>query len=593
MEKKLIRLNILIAGFLLILIPSSCKKTLDLSPKSSFDEDFVFGTVENARSAVMAAYSRMSPLTGYGSRLSMMYPFDSDEMINGSGATITSDDNVSDLVKYNVSPANLALSPSFNMMYTGIEYANICIKHIPEMALYENGSDAQKRELRRLHGEALTLRAQYYLELIRNWGDVPAQFKPSIDMEDLFIPNTNRDSTYDHLLEDLALASDLVPWKGEEGVNLDERITKAAVKGMRARIALYRGGYSLRGNVMKRPENYRDFYTIAKDECWDIMQRTDIHNLHPHMQSLFKDVMCVYKVDPLGEMIFEVGMRKEFDSYLGYYNGPRFYVPGVEGQRGNNSVKGTPVYFYSFDPLDTRRDVTLAPYNMNIDNTKAGKILRDISSAKFRVDWIVPARTTITAYMGLNWPLLRLSDVLLMFAEADNELSEGAGPSADAITAFEKVRKRAFVGNEEHIGVTPTDYLGFFNAIVNERLLEFGGEGIRKYDLIRWNLLAEKLVETRAKYMQIINREAPYDQLPLHMFYKEGENEMVWGNSFYEPSPTTMAGYVKINWTASLTQLWAEGVGRWFEPNKSELKPFPQSARESNPKLEQNYGYPQ
>ncbi|MCH5682841.1 RagB/SusD family nutrient uptake outer membrane protein [Niabella sp. W65] len=54
---------------------------------------------------------------------------------------------------------------------------------------------------------------------------------------------------------------------------------------------------------------------------------------------------------------------------------------------------------------------------------------------------------------------------------------------------------------------------------MNERSFEFGGEGIRKYDLIRWNLLAEKITSVRSNYTKIMNREAPYNNLPQYLFF--------------------------------------------------------------------------
>ena len=66
----------------------------------------------------------------------------------------------------------------FRQLYRGVEKANLCIEQIPQMAQYNNGSEAEKKELKRLYGEALTLRAQYLFQLI-NWGDVPAPMIPA------------------------------------------------------------------------------------------------------------------------------------------------------------------------------------------------------------------------------------------------------------------------------------------------------------------------------------------------------------------------------------------------------------------------------
>jgi hypothetical protein len=97
----------------------------------------------------------------------------------------------------------------------------------------------------------------------------------------------DRDSIYDQLLEDLGVASTLVPWRTQ--VATDERITQGAVRGLRARIALYRGGFSLRRNrQMQRGSNHQAYYKIAKDECAAIMQSNQ-HDLNPSYESVFKN----------------------------------------------------------------------------------------------------------------------------------------------------------------------------------------------------------------------------------------------------------------------------------------------------------------
>lgn len=459
------------------------------------------------------------------------------------------------------------------------------------MALYSNGSEVEKQQLRRLYGEALTLRAQFYLELIRNWGDLPAIFEPAIDQSDLYLPKTDRDEIYNRLLDDLKTAAELVPWRNDAGVAIDERITKGAVKGLRARIALFRGGYSLRkaSQQMERKPDYLDFYKIARDECAEIMQHRDKHNLNPSFEDIFKNNIDAFKIEPNGEVMFEVALGKDISGRIGYYDGPRFYAPG-SAQLGNSSVRAVPVYFYAFDALDTRRDVTLAPYYNNADKTKAVQTMVNMTSGKFRADWWNPAPVSASQQTGINWPILRFSDVLLMFAEAENELNNG--PTDAARTAYEEVRRRGFKGNEGAIGVTPADKADFFNAIVNERYLEFGGEGIRKYDLVRWNLLASKISETRANYTKMLNKQAPYNNLPLSMYYKSASPDVIFSNSLYAPAPTaTPVGYTKVAWISSITAAWITNFAQYFKPNHSELLPLPQSVIESNPKLTQDYGY--
>jgi hypothetical protein len=310
------------------------------------------------------------------------------------------------------------------------------------------------------------------------------------------------------------------------------------------------------------------------------------HRLNPSFKSVFKDGLGARQADPSGETMWEVGMAggsSNFgDSKLGYYNGPRY------NNTGNSALQVLPSYFYSFDSLDLRRDVMCAPYNINSNMTLAPTGLAAMYDGKFRRDWN-PITTSAAQYFGTNWPVIRYADVLLMFAEADNELANG--PSAAAKQAFEKVRTRGFGGNAALIGTTPSDYAGFFKAIMNERSWELGGEGIRKYDLIRWNKLGDRLDEVKAQLLAMSNRTAPYDQLPATMYYLPSQTTVVWYGSFYKPTvtPAPPTPYAGVAWvgTAINTSILAS-YAKYFVKNKKELLPLPQAVIDVNPKMTQN-----
>lgn len=574
---------------MLALYISSCKKLFEITPQSAFDEEYVFSTTANALTALLGAYAAMTGDVGYGSRLSFFYTCDDDAVITTSGQI---DEQYRSIGRYYANGGNGQLLSPFNNLYSGIERANICIKKIPAMDKYTGGSEAEKVQLKRMYGEALTLRAQYYFELVRNWGDVPAPFVPSYDQEDLFLEKTDRDTIYGKILADLKTAIDLLPWRTE--VALDERITKGAAKALRAKIALFRGGYSLRraSHLMERRDDYLTYYQIARDECYEIMQRRDQHTLNTSFLSLFKDNIDAHKLDPSGEVLFEVGLAggtASTDGKMGYFDGNKM---NGKGSRGMTII---PSYFYSFDSLDTRRDVTVATYDVDANGYKVGNQLNILSSAKFRREWITPALSPDDAasYYGINWPLIRFSDVLLMFAEAENELNPA--PTGEAISAFEEVRKRAFGSNASKMGITPTDKAGFFNAIVNERSFEFGGEGIRKFDLIRWNLLGTKIDETRDKLRKMSLRQAPYTSLPTNVFTKINSTELVYYSSLYRPVPNPQPSttlWKKISWvgTSMITENYINIVAQYYQPNHSELLPLPVTVINNNPKLKQDCG---
>src|SRR5688572_11746938 len=184
MKTKKLSAYILTAALTLSAV-TSCKDYLDVNPVSSFGPDYVFSNVTNATKAVIGAYSSLGGDAGYGIRVSMYYAYDNDEMM-GQGGTPFPDNERRDIAHYNVQPSNTQLQNPFNQMYSGVERANICIYYIPKMSGYDGDA-----ELKRLHGEALTLRAQLFYELIRNWGDVPAQFVPSGFVTDLFLGKTD------------------------------------------------------------------------------------------------------------------------------------------------------------------------------------------------------------------------------------------------------------------------------------------------------------------------------------------------------------------------------------------------------------------
>lgn len=603
----------------IVLMLAGCKKFLDQKPITELGPDQVFSDVPNAYKALAGVYSRLVGDQGYGIRLSLYYPVDDDLM---QGPTGNSDNDRRDIARYQATSGNAQLEKPFNQLFQGIEYANICIDNIPAMDLYSNGSDNEKKQLMRMLGEALTLRAQFYFEAIRNWGDLPAHFVPAYAQAsgDPFPTRANRDSLYDQILTDLQTAEGLVPWRGELsaiGDPVNERITKGTVKALRARIALFRGGYSLRMNgQMQRSADYATYYQIARDECNDIINSGQ-HHLNPSYKGLWRDQVCAHSVaDPDGELMFQasaIGLSGAEDTKLGYYNGPRV------NNKGNSSVNPLASYFYLFDSTDQRRDVTCAAYFVNADgSTKIGQNLTSMVDGKYRRDWVTNPSidpTSSVQYLGLKWQIIRYSDVLLMFAEAENELN---GPTGDAYNALNMVRRRGFglpTGSADPAvdipaGLSKED---FFKAVIRERALELGGEGVRKYDLIRWNLLQTAITETSTNLLNLSTNAPIVDpsymlgypdycktgDLPVNMYSftsTSADGNNVGGlffNSLYQASPaSTPSGTKKLNWVrveVSTTSLARYASG--FTPGKSELLPLPNPALTANPSLTQNPGY--
>jgi hypothetical protein len=183
---------------------------------------------------------------------------------------------------------------------------------------------------------------------------------------------------------------------------------------------------------------------------------------------------------------------------------------------------------------DIRRDITCVPYEWSKELVagKAKQQLRSLKSwcfGKLRYEWMNRIVTS-TNDDGVNWQYMRMADVYLMAAEAMNEL-DGASAAAPYL---KPVLDRALPAAKvtAYMSKATASKTAFFNAIVEQRALEFAGETLRKADLIRWNLLKEKLDEAKSKMTQLANRTGAYADLPVKLYYRtaaDGETLEVYG----------------------------------------------------------------
>jgi hypothetical protein len=267
---------------------------------------------------------------------------------------------------------------------------------------------------------------------------------------------------------------------------------------LRARIALFRGGYALRSNKnIERRSDYLKYYEIAKKECEEIMARRDQHTLNPNFENVWRNVTS-FVYDPQGEILFEVGAgggNANSDSRMGNYDGPVLNNASRYGAGGGGIVM-LPNYFYAFDSVDTRRDVTVTWYQvLSATNVKSMRQLTELNTGKYRRDWRVPLLPGTVLNVGYNWAMIRFSDVLLMYAECQNELDN----RAECAKQIQRVRNRANLPDRE------AEFAGLSKEnmrerIAHERALEFALEGHRFDDIRRWGWLQNptKLAELKS-----------------------------------------------------------------------------------------------
>lgn len=552
--------KLLIAGLFMAFSLSSCddfaEDYLDAQTKSTLDESVIFSTPELAEGAVNGIKIPFGETNSYRGRFLPWYGLNTDSEWYNSSET-TSNDNP-DLVVYDAKPNNTNMNTVNNawaMMYAGIERANICIRGLRAYGNPTPGSD-----LGYLLGESLTLRAVYYADLLKAWGDVPARFEP-ITPENVYIPKSNRDIIYKQLIKDLEEASTLVPWPNESPkTGSVERINKAFVKGFRARLALAASGYQQYPDGVRRtndPElSVAKMYDIALTEC-----RSVIESGSAHLESSFETLWKKYNQEVLtagSESLWEIPFgagrgRMLFTFAVNHTGNDQYHANG--SNRGGASGP-LPTVFYDYDQADLRRDVTCVPYKWGaavngIAKQQLGAFNRWYFG-KYRYEWMSRFITS-TNDDGVNKVYMRYAEVLLMAAETANELE---GPASAAVYLRE-LRARAFKPADQALKVDAyiaglSSKTAMFNAIVEEHKFEFTGEMERKQALIRWNLLGSKMAEAKQKMTNLKDRSGEYQNVPSTLYFKyaaDNETLIIYGLNRGE-NTNPGAGYTSFAWSA-------------------------------------------
>ena len=542
-------LSALLTAFALTL--GSCNDYLDTESPSQQTSQVIFENEGMARSALMGIYCDLTNTYVYGQKMSVNWQgVDDIELASGYNSD-PSKEMTSDTGAANYYGDWYNHTVQWSDIFKMGERAATAVEGIRNSEAFKNGSVAMQRYL----GEALTLRTIAYFELVRRWGDIPYKEGTSeSDLSNVYAGKTSRDEIYPALIRDMEEAIQYLPWMGEEKDYTVERITKGFAKGLLARIALFAGGWSVRdgnqfpddsniehysgsasgmgemnGFYVGRVKNWKDYYKIAEQQCAEIIgDPKNPHHLDPDYGDIWKTVNHL-DYNSYGENLFEVAngmgyngdvgtlMGREQDGNIGY---------GSFGW-GSSYVNSNGYYFYSFTPSDKRRDYACYFPKFGKESNVVHEIMRgdmlNVHFGKWCYFWTSDSYKALAKTAsgrpstGINWILMRYSDILLMFAEArymqeNNADSQNSVAGMSARQALEKVRERAFGAGSPEIKNYDPD---FFNAIVNERAWEFGCEGIRKLDLVRWGLLDQKIEEMKEALVKM------YDgQLDVKIFDK-------------------------------------------------------------------------
>ena len=466
----------------LIVLLDSCSY-LELAPKDFISPSEYYKTEEELETALTGIYASLRDGALYKNYMLGRMGLDADQGYDNR------DGDIGTVSQYQTSASDAKVEKFWQACYKAINNANLLI-----WAINNNDIDVEDSVKNRIKGEASFLRGYFYLLLVSNFGDVPLVLESSSSpyLEDLNLPRTPSLKVYEQIIEDMTFAvnnvMDITEIKG------GGRVSKSAAYGMLARVHLYMAG---------EPLNEVSHYADARTCALKVMNMS-IHSLNPDFQQVFKNyAQDVYDIK---ESIFEVEF---YGNGSGIYATLGGYVGGNNGIRNTTEANGIG---YTYDYInatksayevyaegDLRRDYTIAPfkYNWSTGSDKvywAADHIFDRNCGKFRREYetLEPKHRS---YTPTNFPLLRYSDVLLMFAEADNEV--GKAPSAEAYEAVNQVVRRGY-GKDQYVPDASVDWAGmdyetFRQEIQNERSRELAYECLRKADLVRWGIFYEKM----------------------------------------------------------------------------------------------------
>jgi len=531
---------------------------MDAPSISTLDESSVFATYSLAESEVMSIHVSFGETNSYRGRFLPYYGVNTDVEWGNAPSYA---DRVSDkqsLWNYATLPGNGQMNTTNNAyakFYEGIERANLAIAGIRKYGKIEENAN-----MRHLLGEALTLRAVIYNDLIKAWGDVPARFEPN-NSDNMYLPRTNRDVIYKQLLADLLEAEGYCYWANENAITKStERVSKDFVKGLRARLALYAGGYGLRGDgyrLSKDPDLApAKMYEIAKKECEEVINHGS-SRLGSFKENFVK--LCEDNVTAGGESLWEIpfsaGRGRVLYTWGLKHNAKDQYTQQAQG--GVNRAVST--LYYDYDPEDVRRDITVVPYEWSKEQVSGNSYvtlsgLNKMCFGKLRYEWMKRIVTS-TNDDGVNWQYMRLADVYLMAAEAENEL----GSTETAWKFMQPILDRALPAAKvlELKAKYTASQQAFREAIYDQRALEFAGEALRKADLVRWGNIDTKMAEAKAKLTRLANRTGEYAGLPDKVYINntmDANDIKVYGLNMGEDDPNvinTFDGWESKNWFGS------------------------------------------
>ena len=485
---------------------TACSDFLDVDSVSKYDSEGVFGEKTEINRALNGVYAKLMSGDFYGDAYFTKFVFNSDVEFTTNTSDVATNNSFR---RFDGNSTASDVEKFWNAAYSGVEYANNFVYYLERSPLYST----EDAEIMQMMGEAKVIRAMFFHDLVTYFGDIPFTFEPASVVENYVMPIVSRDEVYKTLIEDLKSIAPYMKFAANLS-NGVERASKEFCWSMIARMAMHAGGYSLRPDTdnpanfgkMERPANYKELYKTALAYC-DSVISSATHTLSLPYYRVFVNE-CNYVVNSNDDPIFEIPFAKETSGNVGYVHGPKSEL--YEGSTSGDNIWGeakssaalSAFYRFMFDPEDARRDYLNGLWGYLYNGEPTISVSYTGYNNKWSKLWSTSGNPESAGNTGINFPYMRYTDVLLMYAEAANELNDG--PTDAAKAALRQVRQRAFTNPEKidsYIESMSGSKDDFLKAVLDERKFEFAGENMRWKDLVRNNLLAENTYYNFLRYL--------------------------------------------------------------------------------------------
>jgi hypothetical protein len=472
----------------------SCKKALIEKPYGFLSTTNFYKTEADANSALIYAYSILPDLDYYSRNFITLTETPTEDISIASGKS--ADEVLLDNLTFTAT--NSVIDPAYQFPYVGINRCNLILKYVPAIT---SMTPAAKNEVL---GEAYTLRALHYFNLVRLFGAVPLHVDPVEDASQTSLPKSSIQKIYDQIISDLTTASGMMDQVRRAG-----RVNQVGAWGLLSKVYLTLASSKATGSPgYDWVSNADDMYANAAKYSGMVVNNQSVYGLDP-------DLVAIYDVNKKSgpEHIWDASVDRTGATEGEYSKLPLMFMPNLNFRLadstyvpgGFNEFLTEPALYNSFDPNDKRRNLLIISKIYDVGDAgghKGPSQTLNITDSYYRPftnkfndsGWQSGQQTSC------NTPILRYSDVLLIYAEA-------VGPTAEGYAAINQIRNRAGLGNLVP-GLSVDDFRA---AVLQERSWELCFEGNRLFDLRRTHNMENILV---TKYGKTITGDPYFFPIP-------------------------------------------------------------------------------